>query len=72
MGCPQARGATYAQAMPKLSSPLPDLGKKTNAKVGPFLYDSGSPNPSPDFAAEALRKQYNSVFATRFQKCLGS
>ena len=34
------------------------------AKVGPFLDPTlGTPNPSPDFAADALHKQYNSVFA---------
>ena len=38
--------------------------QKTKARVGPFLDDSGKPNPSPDFSAEALRQQYNSVFAT--------
>ena len=39
--------------------------QKVKAKVGPFLDPlSGNPNPSPDFAAEALRQQYNSVFAT--------
>ena len=37
--------------------------QKTKARVGPFLDDKGKPNPSPDFAAEALRQQYNSVFA---------
>ena len=37
--------------------------QKTKAKVGPFLDDNDVPNPSPDFAAEALRQQYNSVFA---------
>ena len=38
--------------------------QKVKAKVGPFLdSETGSPNPSPDFAAEALRQQYNSVFA---------
>ena len=39
--------------------------QKVRAKVGPFLDpDIGAPNPSPDFAADALRKQYDSVFAT--------
>ena len=37
--------------------------QKTKAKVGPFLDESGKPNPSPDFSAEALSQQYNSVFA---------
>ena len=38
--------------------------QKVKAKVGPFMDPkSASPNPSPDFAAEALRQQYNSVFA---------
>ena len=37
--------------------------QKVKAKVGPFLDEDGKPNPSSDFAAEALRKQYDSVFA---------
>ena len=38
--------------------------QKIKAKVGPFLDPStNTPNSSPDFAAEALRKQYDSVFA---------
>ena len=37
--------------------------QKTKAKVGPFLDGDGKPNPSSDFAAEALRQQYDSVFA---------
>ena len=38
--------------------------QKVKAKVGPFLDPATSlPNPSPDFAAEALRRQYDSVFA---------
>ena len=37
--------------------------QNTRAKVGPFLDDEGKPNPSADFAAESLRKQYDSVFA---------
>ena len=37
--------------------------QNTKAKVGPFLDVTGNPNPSADFAAEALRKQYDSVFA---------
>ena len=37
--------------------------QRTKAKVGPFLDSNGEPNPSPDFAAEALRQQYDSVFA---------
>ena len=38
--------------------------QKVRAKVGPFLDpETGRPNPSPDFAAECLRNQYNSVFA---------
>ena len=37
--------------------------QKTKAKVGPFLDKDGRPNSSPGFAAEALRQQYNSVFA---------
>ena len=37
--------------------------QKTKAKVGPFVDpETGKPNPSPDFAAEILRKQYDSVF----------
>ena len=35
----------------------------TKVRVGPFLDDKGKPDPSPDFAAEALHQQYNSVFA---------
>ena len=32
--------------------------------MGPFLDpDTSTPNPSPDFAAEALRRQYDSVFS---------
>ena len=37
--------------------------QKTKAKVGPFLDDEGQPNSSADFAADALRRQYDSVFA---------
>ena len=37
--------------------------QRTKAKVGPFLDSNGEPNPSPDFAAETLRQQYDSVFA---------
>jgi hypothetical protein len=37
--------------------------QKTRAKVGPFLDQDGRPNSSPGFADEALRQQYNSVFA---------
>jgi hypothetical protein len=38
--------------------------QKVKAKVGPFLDPAtGTPNPSPDFAAEALQRQYDSVFA---------
>ena len=38
--------------------------QKVKAKIGPFLDPaSGQPNSSPAFAAEELRKQYNSVFA---------
>ena len=37
--------------------------QKVRAKVGPFIDpETGKPNPSPDFAAESLRKQYDSVF----------
>ena len=36
---------------------------KTNSKVGPFLDHDGKPNTSPDFKAEALHRQYDSVFA---------
>ena len=41
--------------------------QKVKAKIGPFLDPStGSPNASPDFAAECLKNQYDSVFsATR-------
>ena len=35
----------------------------TRARIGPFLDPStGQPNPSPDFAASELSKQYKSVF----------
>ena len=38
--------------------------QKVRAKIGPFLDPStGSPNPSPDFAAESLKTQYDSVFS---------
>ena len=38
---------------------------KIQAKVGPFLDPAtGKSNPSPDFAAECLRSQYNSVFSS--------
>ena len=38
--------------------------QKAKSKIGPFLDPTtGFPNPSPDFAAEALRKQYDSVFS---------
>ena len=37
--------------------------QQVKAKVGPFLDEEGKPNPSADFAAESLRKQYDSVFA---------
>ena len=37
---------------------------KIKAKVGPFIDPStGKSNPSPDFSAECLRKQYESVFS---------
>ena len=37
--------------------------QKTKARVGPFIDPAtGKPNPSPAFASEALRKQYDSVF----------
>ena len=37
---------------------------KVKARVGPFLDPStGKSNPSPEFAAECLRKQYESVFS---------
>ena len=37
---------------------------KVKARVGPFLDPStGQSNPSPEFAAECLRKQYESVFS---------
>ena len=37
--------------------------QQTRAKIGPFLDQStGKPNPSPDFAAAELSKQYSSVF----------
>ena len=38
--------------------------QRTKAKVGPFLDSNGKPNPDADFAAESLRSQYDSVFAT--------
>ena len=39
--------------------------QKVKAMIGPFIDQlNGTPNPSPDFAAEELRKQYNSVFAS--------
>ena len=38
--------------------------QKVKAKVGPFLDPATSkPNSSPDFAAESLRRQYDSVFS---------
>ena len=37
--------------------------QNTKVKVGPFLDADGQPNPSADFSAEELRKQYDSVFA---------
>ena len=37
--------------------------QNTRAKVGPFLDEDRKPNSSADFAAESLRKQYDSVFA---------
>ena len=36
--------------------------QKTRAKVGPFLDESGVPNPDPDYAARVLSEQYGSVF----------
>ena len=37
--------------------------QKTRSKVGPFLDQAtGRPNPSADFAAEQLSRQYSSVF----------
>ena len=43
----------------KYSSPLLD-----QAKIGAFLDPiTSKPNSSPDFAAEALRMQYDSVFS---------
>ena len=36
--------------------------QKTKSGVGPFLRD-GKPDPSPDYCAEQLRQQYDSVFA---------
>ena len=37
--------------------------QKVRAKVGPFIDPAtGRPNPFPVFAAESLRKQYDSVF----------
>ena len=38
--------------------------QKIKAKIGPFQDEKGVLNPSPDFAAETLRQQYNSVFVT--------
>ena len=39
--------------------------QKVRSKVGPFLDPTtGVPNPSPDFTAEELKKQYDSVFST--------
>ena len=37
--------------------------QRTKVKIGPFLDKDGQPNPSADFSAESLRKQYDSVFA---------
>ena len=38
--------------------------QKVKAKVGPFLDPkTGAPNSSPDFAAESLKTQYDSVFS---------
>ena len=37
--------------------------QKTRTKIGPFIDPASNlPNPSPDFAAEQLSKQYSSVF----------
>ena len=36
--------------------------QKTRSKIGPFIDQSGKPNPDPDFAAAELGKQYSSVF----------
>ena len=37
--------------------------QQTRARIGPFLDPiSGKPNPSPEFAATELNKQYSSVF----------
>ena len=44
--------------------------QKTKAKVGPFLDKDGTANPSADFSAEELRKQYDSVFAKPRQEWL--
>ena len=39
--------------------------QKTKSIVGPFIdCTTGLPNPNPDFAAEELSKQYNSVFVS--------
>jgi hypothetical protein len=53
------------KANPKAFFSFAKSRQKVRAKVGPFLDPAlGTPNPSPDFAAEELRKQYDSVFAT--------
>ena len=39
--------------------------QKTKSKVGPFIdCTTGLPNPSPEFAAAELSKQYSSVFVS--------
>ena len=43
--------------------------QKTRARIGPFLSSStGKPNPSPDFAASELSRQYSSVFVNPRQE----
>ena len=52
------------KANPKALYSFVKSSQKVRAKVGPFPYSAtGFPNASPDFAADALRKQYDSVFA---------
>ena len=54
----------HMKSNPKVFFSFTRSRQNVKAKVGPFLDPaSGNPNPSPDFAAEALRRQYDSVFA---------
>ena len=56
--------ALRIKSNPKVFFSFARSRQKVKAKIGPFIDPaSGAPNPSPDFAAEELRKQYDSVFA---------